>query len=242
MRLALVYGRLQTVELVRFPGFSIATLAFPTFMFLLFGLPHVDGHADVFLASYAAFSVLGVGFFQFGVSAAIERASPWHSFVRALPAPAVERLAGRLIAAFVFAGLSAGVVIGVALATTSASLTADEWLRLAVALVAGGVPFVLLGLAIAYWTSPKSALPVANVLYMLLSYAGGLWSGPHDLPRLVGAVSAYTPTRQWGDVLWPAVAGAPWNAGHWIALAGYAAAFALLAAWGYRRDEGQRFS
>jgi hypothetical protein len=26
-----------------------------------------------------------------------------------------------------------------------------------------------------------------------------------------------------------------------VALAGYAAAFALLAAWGYRRDEGERF-
>ncbi len=241
MRLALVYGRLQTMELVRFPGFTIATLAFPTFMFLLFGLPHADGHATLFLASYAAFSVLGVGFFQFGVSAAIERATAWHAYVRTLPAPPVPRLAGRLIAAFVFAGVSSGVVIAVALATTPASLTAGEWLRLAVALIAGGVPFVLLGLTIAYWTSPKSALPVANVLYMLLSYAGGLWSGPNDLPRLVGAVSAYTPTRQWGDVLWPAVAGAPWSATHWLALAGYGAAFALLAAWGYRRDEGQRF-
>jgi ABC-2 type transport system permease protein len=241
VRLALVHGRLQTVELVRFPGFSIATLAFPTLMFLLFGLPHAGVQPNLFLASYAAFSVLGVGFFQFGVSAAIERATAWHVWVRTLPSSAASRIGGRVIAAFVFAALSAGVVVGVALATTAAALSMPAWLRLSVALLVGGMPFVLLGLAIAYWTSPKSALPVANVLYMLLSYAGGLWTGPGDLPHAVRAISSYTPTRQWGDVLWPAVANEPWHAGHWLALAAYAAAFGAIAAWGYRRDEGQRF-
>jgi ABC-2 type transport system permease protein len=241
VRLALVYGKLQVVELFRFPGFSVATLGFPTLVFVLFGLPRVDGHANVLLASYAAFSVLGVGFFQFGVSTAIERVTTWHTFVRILPAPAASRFAGRTLAAFVFATLSAATVIVVALATTSASLTATAWLRLVTALVVGAVPFVLLGLAIAYWTSPRTALPVANILYMLLSYAGGLWTGPGDLPHAVRGISSYTPTRQWGDILWPTVSGEPWRVGHWLALVAYAAGFAAIAAWGYRRDEGQRF-
>jgi ABC-2 type transport system permease protein len=242
MKLAVVYGRLQIVELVRFPGFTVATLGFPTLMFVLFGLPHAGGSPNAFLASYAAFSVLGVGFFQFGVSAAIERATAWNVFVRTLPAPAAPRLGGRVLAAFVFAALSAGGVIGVALSTTAASLDMLAWLRLSVALLLGGLPFILLGLGIAYWTSAKSALPVANVLYMLLSYAGGLWTGPDDLPHAVQAISSYTPTRQWGDVLWPAVTNEPWRAGHWLALAAYATVFAAVAAAGYRRDEGRRFS
>ena len=241
MKLALVYARLQVVELARFPGFSMATLAFPTLLFVLFALPRADGHADLFLASYAAFSVLGVGFFQFGVSTAIERVTTWHTFVRTLPAPAASRFAGRTLAAFVFATLSAAIVIVVALASTSASLAALEWLRLVAALVAGAVPFVLLGLAIAYWTSPKTALPVANILYMLLSYVGGLWTGPADLPHAVRTISSYTPTRQWGDVLWPTVTGESWRITHWLALVAYAAGFAAIALWGYQRDEGQQF-
>ena len=99
----------------------------------------------------------------------------------------------------------------------------------------------MLGVAVAYWTSPKSALPVANILYMLLAYAGGLWTGPSGLPHVVARLSPYTPTRQWGDVLWPTVAGTAWGWRHWLALLGYTAAFGALAAWGYRRDEGQRF-
>ena len=241
MRLALVHARLQVVELVRFPGFTVATLGFPTFLYLLFGLPRAHTRPELALASYAAFSVLGVGFFQFGVSIAIERATPWQAWLRTLPASAFARLAGRVLAALVFACAAAGLVIAAVLLTTHASLGPLAWLRLAVALLAGSIPFVALGLAIAYLTSPKSALPVANVLYMLLAFTGGLWTGPSDLPRWVRGVSPATPTRQWGDVLWPSVTGAPWRALPWLLLAAYGLAFAALATWGYRRDEKQKF-
>jgi len=241
MRLAFAHARLQTVELLRFPGFSIATLGFPSLLFILFGLPNAGHEANVLLASYAAFAVLGVGFFQFGVSVALERGTAWQLFVRTLPATAGTRIAGRVLAATVFAAASAAIVALVVLGTTSAALGATQWLRLVVALLLGSIPFVLLGLVIAFWTSAKSALPVANVLYILLAYAGGLWTGPRDLPHAIRAVSPYTPTRQWGDVLWPSVTAEPWRASHWLVLAGYACAFALAAAWGYRRDEGRRY-
>jgi ABC-2 type transport system permease protein len=241
MRLALTYARVQTLELIRFPGFAIATLGFPAMLFALFGLPRAGDHPEVLLAAYAAFSVLGVGFYQFGVSAAIERATPWAVFLRTLPAPARVRLAGRVLPAFLFAAIAGGTVIVLALLTTSASLAAGQWFRLVVVLLVGGLPFVLLGTAIAYWLSPKTALPAANILYTLLAYAGGLWTGPSDLPHAVASLSPYVPTRQWGDLLWASVGGTPLRASHWLALTAYAAIFAAIAAWGYRRDEGQRF-
>ncbi|HET7573297.1 MAG TPA: hypothetical protein VFJ77_11590 [Gaiellaceae bacterium] len=241
MRLGLVYARLQLVELVRFPGFTVATLGFPALLFGLFGLPRAGAHPEAIVASYMAFAALGVGFFQFGVSAAIERATPWAVFLRTLPAPAAARIAGRVLAALAFTAAAIALVLCLALATTHLSLSPLAWARLAVALLGGSVPFVVLGVAIAYWTTPKSALPVANVLYMLLSYAGGLWTGGSDLPHLAARISPYTPTRQWGDVLWPAALGLPWSGRHWLALTGFTAAFAAAAIWGYRRDEGQRF-
>lgn len=241
MRLALVYARTQVVELLRFPGFSIATFGFPVLFFLLFGLPRAGRRPEILVASYAAFAVLGVGFYQFGVSAAIERDTPWAAYVRTLPAQAASRIAGRLLSALVFAAGAVAALLAVALPTTSTHLTTGRWTHLLLALLFGSLPFVVLGLTIAYWTSPKSALPVANVLYMLLAYAGGLWTGPTGLPRTVAAISPYTPTRQWGDVLWPAVGGGGVGWTHWLVLAAYGTAFALFAAWGYRRDEGQRY-
>lgn len=237
LRLALVHARVQIAELVRFPGFTAGTLAFPSVVFVLFGLPRAGRHPELVLASYCAFAVLGVGFFQFGVSGAIERGSPWQAWLRTLPAPPAARVGSRIIAALAFTMVSIGLVVSLSLTTTDASLSPIEWTRLAVALLAGSFPFVLLGLTIAYWSSPKSALPVANILYMLLAYAGGLWTGPADLPRVVREISPYTPARQWGDVLWPAVTGERWSASHWLLLALYSLAFGALAAWGLARDE-----
>jgi ABC-2 type transport system permease protein len=241
MRLAVAHTKLQILELARFPGFSVATLTFPSLFFVLFGLPRAHGLGNQMLASYAAFAVLGVGFFQFGVAAAIERETPWNVYVRTLPAPPSARIAGRVLSALAFASVAATLVAAIVVATTQASLETAAWFRLAATLLLGSVPFVVLGLVIAYWTSPKSALPVANVLYLLLSYAGGLWTGPGDLPHAVKTISRYTPTRQWGDLLWASAGGRGWAAGHWLALAGYACVFGVLAAWGYRRDEGRRF-
>ncbi|MGH3050909.1 MAG: ABC transporter permease, partial [Gaiellaceae bacterium] len=233
-----MHARLQVLELLRLPGFSVATLGFPTVFFLLFGLPNARARPDVFLASYAGFAVLGVGFFQFGVSIALERVTPWQLWLRTLPASAFSRMAGRVLAALAFASASAALVIATVLATTSTTPRAGEMARLAGTLLLGSVPFVALGLVIAYWSSPKAALPVANLLYIVLAYVGGFWSGPTDLPHWLDGASPYTPTRQWGDLLWSAVSGGGFERGHWLALAGYTALFGALAAWGYRRDEG----
>lgn len=237
----LAHAKAQTLELLRFPTASVPTLAFPAMFFLFFGVPNAGGRANLLMASYAGFAVLGIAFFQFGVGIAAERASPWERFLRTLPVSPQARFGARILSALVFALASAGVVVACALLATSAGLGLSEWLRFAGALLAGSVPFALLGIAIGYWTRPKAALPLANLLYLSLSYAGGLWTTPSHLPRLVADLSPYLPTRQWGNVLWEAVGGAPWRAQHWLSLAGYALAFALLAVWGYRRDEGERY-
>ena len=76
----------------------------------------------------------------------------------------------------------------------------------------------------------------------MLSYAGGLWVQPRNLPHVVRALSPYLPTRALSDALVAAAIGTPtaWEA--WGALAGFAGLFALLAVTGYRRDEGRRFA
>ena len=55
-------------------------------------------------------AILAVAFFQFGVGIATERSTIWESFLRALPLPPLLRMAGRLLAAMVFAVLAAAIV------------------------------------------------------------------------------------------------------------------------------------
>ena len=241
MRLVWAQAKASTIELARYPSFSVPTLAFPAALFFLFGARWSDAAPEVALASYAALAVLGVAFFQFGVGIAGERVSPWHSFLRILPASAAIRFAARVSSAAVF-GLAATLpVVVLALTTTSASLDGPAWALLAVALAAGAVPLSLLGIALGYWTTPRGALPLANLLFLGLSYAGGLWQAGPALPGSLATVSAYLPTRCWGEMLAAAVGYGAWRPASVVVLSAWGAAFGLIAVWGYRRDEGERF-
>jgi ABC-2 type transport system permease protein len=241
MRLIRAHARAELLELLRYPSFSVPTLLFPALLFLFFGVPSEGSDEAILMVSYAAFGVLGVALFQFGVGVASERASPWQVYLRTLPAPAHVRFAARLVAAAVFALGSAGAVVAVALALTSADLGAEQWLRVGVALAYGTVPFGLLGLAIGYWLTPKGAVPVANILFLGLAFLGGLWTGAASLPAGVDSFSPLLPTRQWGEIVWAPALGRGWELWPWLGLAAYAAGFGALASWGYRRDEGQRY-
>jgi ABC-2 type transport system permease protein len=239
--LAFAHARALTVELARHPAYVVPTLAFPAVFFVFFATPARAAGADVRMATFAGFAAIGVAFFQFGVGIAVERASPWESYLRTLPVTVGARLAARLLSAAVFAAAAAAVVVVVAVLLTPVSLSIGRWLGLAVALVAGIVPFALLGIAIGYWAPPRGALPIANLLYLALSYAGGLWSRPEHLPQLAGRASRFLPTGRLADVLAAPALGHPPPWGSWLALAGFAAVFGALATWGYRRDETSRY-
>ena len=240
MRLAWVHTRAATIELARYPSFSIPTMAFPAVLFLVWGA-RAKVAPNLAMASYAAFAVLGVAFFQFGVGIAAERASPWQVFLRILPAPPSVRFVARIASALVFALGSAALVVFAAVATTAVELPPTRWAALAATLLAGGIPFALLGIAIGYWLTPRGALPAANLLFLSLAYLGGMLGGARTVPGGLADVGPVLPTRLWAELLAAAVGVGPWRVVNAVGLAVYAGVFASLAAWGYRRDEGERF-
>ncbi len=193
------------------------------------------------MASFVVYGVIGVAFFQFGVSIAQERESHWERYRRTLPDAVTPRLVAQLASAMVFALLTAILVIVVAHLVSVPTLTVLQVLSLLVATLFVSVPFVFLGIALGYWTNAKSAVAVANLLYLPLAYLGGLWMPPHLLPAGISAISVYTPTRQAGEIVW-AIAGGqaiPWASA--AMLTAFALAFAALAYLGYQRDEKQRY-
>jgi ABC-2 type transport system permease protein len=242
VRLVLEHARAMTIELVRYPAYVVPTLLLPTVFFLFFVSPGPRAEATARMATFAGFAVIGVSFFQFGVGIAADRISPWEVYLRTLPAGPGARLAARLVSAAVFACLSAGALVATAVAVTNASLSGARWIALAATLLLGTVPFAFLGVALGYWAPARSALPIANLLYLVLAYAGGLWIRPSGLPGSVAAVSRFLPTGALSEALVAATVGTwvDWRA--WFGLALFSGLFAVLAVAGYRRDEGRRFT
>ncbi|MBV9233599.1 MAG: ABC transporter permease [Candidatus Eremiobacteraeota bacterium] len=238
------HTRVGFLDLVRWPGYVVPTLLFPAMFYVLFDLPFARRHAgiaNVTTLAFIAFAVVGVALYQFGVGIAQERGRPWERFLRTLPAPTAVRFGARIATAMIFGVLTACLVAVVARMLTPIDLGWSQWTLVAVYTLCGGVPFVLMGITLGYWTSPRAAVPLATASNLLLAYGGGLWMPPDDLPDFVAKISPYLPTRQFGDLLWSVTGYA--HAGPAIAgLAVYTAIFALAATLGYRRDEQRRYS
>jgi ABC-2 type transport system permease protein len=242
MRIALAHFKEQTLQHLRAPGYLLPTLAMPGLFYFLFEGPDTEVELVTFLmASYAMWAILGVAFFQFGVSIAEERTTPWERFLRTLPLSAGQRLAGRVLSAALFATAAAAIVIVEAHLINPVSVPADRWLPWLGALLAGGVVVAVGGIAMGYWASPRTATPLATLAWLLLAYLGGLWATPGELPRWAAEVSPYLPTRLWGELTWAAVQGQTASLADWLGLLAYTLGFALLALWGYQRDEGTSY-
>lgn len=236
--------RLRLLELFRQPSFVVTTLIFPSMFLWFLALPNIktSAAAQMLMGSFAAFAILSVMVFQFAVYVAQERSSPWSLFLRTLPRPEWQSLLVLVASGLVFA---IGAVILVFL-TTHASviveLPSKRWFGLIIALFLGGLPFAGMGLLLGLICTPRNVVPVANLVYLPLSFAGGLWIPPQALPPLIQDLSDYLPTRLYAEIVWAAVRGEnpkAWDIG---VLAIFFVLFFTLAWFFYRRDEGAKFS
>lgn len=244
VRLLGVHAASMSRELLRIPAFAIPTIVFPAMFYTIFGLPYAHqtaAIADDVLCAFVAFALIGVTLFQFGVGMALERGRPWERYIRTLPVSFDTRLAARVLVAIPFGLVAAGLVALIARVFSPVSFTGWQWLALLAYAAVGAVPFVLIGIAIAYWVAPRAALPVTNIIYLLCSFAGGLWIPPQALPHVAAAISPWLPTRQYADLLW-SIGDGSGRLNALLGLAIYSLVFTVVAAIGYRRDERARYA
>ena len=241
MRLLLAHVKVEILELIQLSAYSIPTLLMPSLLFLVFGGTRATtvNAANHHMASYATFAVMGIAFFQFGVGIVADRESLWRVYLRILPVGAGVRFAARVGAAVIFALLSVGLVLAATI--TPATLSPVAWSRFLLLLLIGSIPIGLLGIALGYWAGPKSALPIANILYLLLAFAGGIFLPPSSLPPIVASVSPYLPTRMLLEIAWASAKEAPISTRIGLGcLCMEPLAFGAATA-GYKRDEGKKY-
>ncbi len=238
----LPYAKIALRELGRLPSFILPTLLFPSVLFLFFGRQShaTPDKAWAALVSFAAFAVLGVLLFQFGVGLASDRDSPWERYVRTLGAPVWKRFSSRIAAALVFSLASLIPLVVAAAITSPIHPSPRQAISALAAVLFGSIPFGLLGIAIGYWVPPRGALPVTNLVYLPLAYAGGLFGEHGGPPARMTHVTRWIPTRIWNDLVLSAAFGGP-VLSQAARLVGWAAVFAVVAGLGYRRDEGRHY-
>jgi ABC-2 type transport system permease protein len=247
--MVLQQARSEFLKLWRIPMFSVPTLLFPILLFLLFAapnasetLPNGTSLGKYVMASFAAYGVLGVAFFSFGIGVANERGQGWTRLVRATPVPPWVYFAGKVVMALLFAALLLLMLFLVAALVAGVQMELGEWIALGVSLVLGMLPLITIGFALGYWAGPNSAAAIANLIYLPVAYASGFLMPVQVLPQFVQSITPYLPPYHYGQLAWRAVGVDDGQLGvHILWLMGTAIVFGLLAVWGYRRDNGRQF-
>jgi ABC-2 type transport system permease protein len=251
--------RAEFVQNVRVLEFLVGIVVFPIMLYAMFGLPNagqtLSEGTDVaafLMASFGAYGVLGIAIFAFGVDIANERGRGWLRLMRATPMPAWIYFAGKTAMALLFNVITLGALFAFAALAAGVRLEGAAWLQLAFTLLLGGAAFSTLGFALGYWASPRGASPLANLIYLPLSFASGFFIPLANLPQFLQDLASYLPTYHFGQLVWRAVgtpadiallvavpSGEAWHHALW--LAGSFAFFGVLALVGYRRDDRREF-
>lgn len=231
----------QWLNLVRTPAYTLPTLLFPVMFYSFFGLLMIRGQALWLLCTFATFGVMGAALFSFGVGIATERAQGWLMLLRASPAPVGAVIAGKAFGALLF-----GLVIVVMMSALAAGLggvrlTTGQWLGLAAVLVAGSLPFCLMGLALGLWMRPNAAPAVLNLIYLPLGFLSGLWIPAMQFPAFLQAIAGWLPPYHLAALALDITGAksAPWGPSL-LNLGLFTLVFAVLTVLGWKRLDGTR--
>ncbi|GII00283.1 ABC transporter permease [Planobispora takensis] len=245
MSLLLTHTRYQFLETVRVPIAVIGNGFFPAASMLFFVVPFAGDDpvgATLATASMMVFAVMSSGLFTHGLGVSEDRAQPWDPYTRTLPAGPWPRFGARILNALAMTLIGIVPVLIVAALFTEATVTPVRFLLGFLALMLASAPFQLLGLFIGYALPSKAAIAVVQLTLFPMAVGGGLLTNPVDPPAFIDAVAPFLPSRGAVELVWAALGyGTPDTLalvmfGVWTAVA------AVLAAWAYRRDEGDRFS
>jgi len=240
--------KFEFLKQLRRPAYAIATLGFPLMFYAFFGLMsglHNNGMslATYLLATYGTFGVVGASLFGFGVSVALERGAGWLLLKRASPMPPLAYFTAKLISATAFSALVVSLLFTMGALFGGVHLPALTWLALGGALVVGALPFCAMGLALGYLISPNSAVAVINLINLPMSFVSGLWLPVDVLPPVVQHIAPFMPAYHLGQLALGTIGAGgsqPWYL-HVVVLLAFTAAALSVAAFAYRRDEGETY-
>lgn len=241
--------RAELLKLVRVPAFIVPTVLFPSLIFAMFALPNLQSRlggvnaGQYFVVSYAAYALLSTALFSFGVSVAAERGLGWTRLLRVTSLPASTYFLAKALAAVALGLLSVTLLVLFAGLVGRVAYDLPTLLLALAKLLVGMQVFVGLGLAIGYLGGPNSAAAIANVIFLPLSFASGLFIPVEVGPKFLQVIAPFTPGYHFAALGWGTLGvrdvGPEWT--HWLWLLGYAAVFFGVALWAYRRDEGKRY-
>jgi ABC-2 type transport system permease protein len=209
----IAFARFEIRRTLRDSRFLLFLVAMPALLYLLLaGFTHTgteDGlPAPVaFMVAMMCYAAIGSACYAIGPPLAAERARGWIRQLRIMPLAGTSWLTVKIIqgALLILPGIV--VVAATAAITQPVDLTPARWAALAAVLLAGSLPFTVLGLVIGQALDGQSANTGTLFIVLGLAFAGGLLIPDTELPHTLQHAAVVLPSRQLADLARAAAAG-----------------------------------
>jgi ABC-2 type transport system permease protein len=221
----------EFLKLWRMKSFSLSVIGFPVMFYALFGIANrgndMAGMAvsKYMLASYCCFGLIGAALFGIGVGLGSERAAGWLELKRASPMPPMAYLVAKCITAQAFGLIIVSVLVLIGVTAGGVRLSGAELAMMAGMSVLGTVPFAAMGLLVALVVPPAAAPGVVNLIYLPMSFLGGLWIPLQYLPKWLQGIAPAMPTYHLAQLMLTVFgyqSRSSVASHHWLALTGFA--------------------
>jgi ABC-2 type transport system permease protein len=239
----------EFLKLIRLPIFAVTTIALPLMFYVIFGITFAGeqargvGMTTYMLVTYGAFGVIGAALFGFGVSVAVERGQGWMRLKRVAPMPPLAYFVAKVVMSLAVATIIVLAMFTLGALVGGVRLDPQQWVAVGLALVAGALPFSAMGLAFGYLVGPNSAPAVLNLAWLPMAFASGLWIPISQLPDVVQSVAVALPPYHFVQLALGTIGASEGGSPvvHAAAVLGFTLLFLVVAAWGFRRDEGRTY-
>ncbi|MGA2536379.1 MAG: ABC transporter permease [Terracidiphilus sp.] len=246
LRIFLREARYEFLRLLRTRSFSLSVIGFPVVFYLFFGLmmnrgEHI-GNVSVskyLLSGYSVFGMVGASLFGVGVGLCSELAAGWLDLKRASPMPPIAYVLAKCCSAMVFGVIIVSILTAMGVSFGHVSLSLPEFVRMIAFAVVGAIPFACMGIALALLVPFNSAPGIANMIYLPMSFCGGLWVPIMFLPHFLQRIAVLLPTYHLGQLVLGALgfASAGTTSSHWFGLLGFTLVVLGIALIAFRRLE-----
>lgn len=237
------YLRLEVLRSFRNIRFVIFSLLWPLVLF--FTISSVNRHATFDGTSFPLYfmtAMTAVGAMTAvtasGARIAAERAAGWTRQLRITPLSARAYLRAKVLCGYVMAVLiiaamfAAGTIMGV-------RLPGHDWLTIVGLMLAGLVPFAVLGILFGHLLTADSMTPAVGGLTTVLALLGGAYGFQIATSGLLFQITRALPSYWLVQAGKAALGGGGWPAEGWLVMATWTVLLVPAAVLVYRRDAGR---
>jgi len=238
--------RYEFVRALRTKAYSLSVIGFPVVFYLFFAILmnrnapfHGISFAKNMLAGYAVFGAIGASLFGIGVGLAGDLSAGWLELKRASPMPPLAYLLAKCCTAMGFATIIVTVLTLMGIFFAGVHITPFQFVHMLALIIAGCIPFACMGLLLALLAPFNAAPGIANMIYLPMSFLGGLWIPIEVLPGFLQKLAPIFPTYHLKQLMLGAFhyPGAGSTTSHWLALTIFTFIMLFCAGYAFRRRE-----